>query len=116
MRIEDFRKVIERREYVEKISSGEWAEGIEECQKKEVEILSEDIKSTIEFLEKECTADEYSWISEVIDILAEKTQSKELVECYKKLMMKFPQEYNTYKIAECVEFAEATLSEGGENG
>ena len=52
MRIEDFRKVIERREYVEKISSGEWAEGIEECQKKEVEILSEDIKSTIEFLEK----------------------------------------------------------------
>ena len=116
MRIEDFRKVIERREYVEKISSGEWAEGIEECQKKEVEILSEDVNSTIVFLKEECTADEYSWISEVIDILVEKTQSRELIECYKKLMTKFPEEYDTYKITECVEFAEAALSEGGDNG
>ena len=37
MRIEAFRETIKQREYVEEISHGEWADGIEECWKKEVE-------------------------------------------------------------------------------
>ena len=51
MNIKDFRDAIKRREYVEKVSFGEWAEGIEECCKREVEILEADIESTISFLE-----------------------------------------------------------------
>ena len=109
MNIKDFRAVIEHREYVEKISCGEWAEGIEECCKKEIEILSEDIPSTIEFLVTECTAEEYSWISEIIDDLAAKTQSKELVACYRSLMTKFPEECKKYNIEESIEYAEAEL-------
>lgn len=114
MNIRHFREIIERREYVEEISHGEWDAGIEECRKKEIEILSEDVSASIRFLENECTANEYSWISEIIDDLVEKTQSKELVECYKNLMSKFPEECKKYCIAESVAFAESTLRGGGE--
>ena len=61
----------------------EWDYGIEKCWKQEIEILTEDIPSSILFLQNECTADEYSWISEVIEDIAEKTNSYEFVMCYK---------------------------------
>lgn len=106
MRIEEFRKVIQER--IE--CPDEWDYGVENCWKKEIEILSEDIPSTIEFLTTDCTADEYSWISEVIEDLAAKTQSKELVACYRSLMAKFPEECEKYYIIGSVECAEAELS------
>lgn len=111
MNINKFRETIKRREYVEEISCGEWADGIEECWKEEIKILSEDIESTIEFLNNECTAEEYSWISEVIDDLAEQTQSRKLIECYKSLMIKFPEQCKIYNIIGSIEFAENALSE-----
>ena len=110
MRVEEFREVIKRREYVEEISCGEWAEGIEECWKKEIALLAEDIPSTIDFLKNDCTASEYSWISEIIDDLAGITQSKELVICYKELMSKFPEECKIYNIAGSIQFAEEALN------
>ncbi len=116
MKIDVFRDIIKRREYVEEISCGEWAEGIEECWKKEVEILSEDIPSTIDFLNNDCTASEYSWISEVIEELATKTQSEELVDCYKKLMTKFPEESENYNIAGSIQFAEDALRKEDNDG
>ena len=109
MKTEVFREIIEQREYVEEISCGEWADGIEECRKQEISILSEDIPGTIAFLKTECTASEYSWISEVIDDLAAYTQSRELIETYKSLMAKFPEECRTYNISEIIQFAEEAL-------
>ena len=109
MNIKKFREVIAQRINVEEISHGEWIDGIEECWKKEIEILAEDIPSTIDFLKNECTADEYSWISEILDKLVEITHSKELVSCYKELMKKFPEESVEYNIAACIEDAEAIL-------
>ena len=109
MNIEKFREVIARRIYFDEISCGEWNEGIEECWKKEIELLIEDIPTTIEFLKNECTADEYSWISEVLDDVVEQAPSKELVKCYKELMAKFPEECSQYNISSFVESAEAIL-------
>lgn len=116
MKIEEFRKVIARRIYVEEISYGEWDEGIEECWEKEIELLTEDIPSTIDFLKNDCTADEYSWISEVLDDIIERVPCKELVQCYKELMEKFPEECSKYNILGCVESAEAILRWEQENG
>jgi hypothetical protein len=116
MNVEEFRKVIQRRIYVEEISRGEWAEGIEDCWKKEIEILSEDIPSTIEFLKTDCTADEFSWISEVIDDIVDKYPSKELVEGYKSLMTKFPEECSKYNIAGVIEICENILKWEEEHG
>ena len=100
-----FREVIRERSEM----SDEWSLGIEQCWKKEIEILSQDIPSTIEYLKNECTADEYSWISEIIDDLAESTQSKELIEVYKNLMIKYPDEYKKHNISSSNKFAEDAL-------
>ena len=105
MNIERFREVIKRRTECH----SEWYEGIEQCWKQEIELLSEDIQSTIAYLKNECTAEEYSWISEVIDDLAEKTQNRELIECYKELMTKFPNECAKYNISGSISFAEDAL-------
>ena len=116
MNVDLFREIIARREYVEKISHGEWAEGIEECWKREIAVLSEDIPGTIFFFKSECTAAEYSWISEVIEDLATQTQSRELIEAYKLLMAKFPEECEIYNIAGSIQFAEEALNEGDNHG
>ncbi len=89
---------------------------IEKCWEEEIDILSSDISSTIEYLKNECTADEYGWISEIIDDVAEKTQSFSLLEEYKKLMDKFPEEYEKYNIAGSIQYAEYALEGGDENG
>lgn len=116
MNIDKFKEVIARRIYVEKISFGEWDDGIEECRKKEIDLLTEDIPSTIEYLKTECTADEYSWISEVLDDVLEINPSKELVQVYKDLMPKFPEECQRYNIAGTVEIAENMIRWAEEHG
>lgn len=112
MNITKFREVIKKRTECH----SEYYDGIEECWEEEIKILSEDVPSTIDFLKNECTASEYSWISEVIDDLAGITKSKELVNCYKELMTKFPEECETYNIAGCIQFAEEALGGGVTNG
>ncbi len=112
MDINSFREVIKQREETD----NEWDYGIEQCWKKEIEILSEDIPSTIEFLKNECTADEYSWISEVIDDVVDKVPSKELVQCYTELMAKFPEECQKYNIKGVIEICEGILKWEEENG
>ncbi len=105
MNVEKFREVIKQREETD----DEWDYGVEQCWKKEIEILTEDIDSTIKFLQTACTADEYSWISEIIDDVAMETKSSELVEEYKKLMERFPEECEKYNIAGSIKNAEAVL-------
>jgi len=105
MDINSFRKVIKQREETD----DEWDYGIEQCWKKEIEILSEDIPSTIEFLINECTAEEYSWISEVIDDIVDETLSKELVDAYKSLTTKYPEECEKYNIEGVIEICENIL-------
>ena len=105
MDIIKFREIIKQRE----ATHDEWTYGVEQCWKKEIEILTEDIPSTIDYLKNDCTAEEYSWISEVIDDVMEVAPSKELLQCYKELMAKFPEECSKYNIAESIESAETVL-------
>lgn len=105
MDVKKFREVITRREKV----NDEDAYGVEQCWQEEIVILTEDIPSSIEFLRHDCTAKEYSWISEIIDDIAEQTGSYEFVDCYKSLMQKFPDECLKNNIAGSIEFAEKAL-------
>lgn len=116
MNIDKFRMVIQERNRISQECYDEWSFGIEQCWEQEIEILSEDISSTIYFLQNECTADEFSWISEIIDDLAEITQSRELVQVYKGLMVKFPDECKIYNISESIQFAENTLNDEVDDG
>lgn len=107
MDVQKFREVLKKRDE----THDEYDYGLEMCWKEEVEILSEDIPSTIKYLKNDCTEDEFSWISEIIEDLAEKTRSRELIECYKSLMAKFPEETKEYYIGFCVECAEDFLED-----
>ena len=116
MNAERFREIIKERIRISEECNDEWDYGIEKCWKEEIDILSEDIPSSIVFLKNECTAEEYSWISEVIDDLAERTNSHELVRCYKELMTKYSEECKKYNIKGSIEYAEKILTEGKNDG
>ena len=116
MNIEKFREIIKERIRISVECNDEWDYGIESCWKQEIEILTEDIQSSIIFLQNECTADEYSWISEVIEDIAEKTNNRDFILCYKSLMSKYPEECSKYNIAGSIEYAEAALREEGNDG
>lgn len=89
----------------------EWVYGVDLCCNEEIEILSRNIEDTITFLENDCTADEFSWLSEVFDDVAEKTQSRAFVDCLYKVSKKFPDECTEYHIDRVLEFAEGALND-----
>lgn len=111
MNIEKFREIIKERIRISIECNDEWDYGIEECWNQEIKILTEDIPSSILFLQNECSADEYSWISEVIEDIAEITQNRDFILSYKSLMAKYPEECSKYNIAGSIEYAEAALCE-----
>lgn len=105
MDVQKIREVIRRRNE----THDEYDYGVEMCDKEEIQILSEDTPSTINYLQNQCTADEFFWISEIIDDLAAETQSREIVECYKHLGKKYPDMAKTFNFSGCVKYAEAAL-------
>jgi len=102
----EIRAVIEKRAEIPDV----WEHFIKQCWKEETEILSRNIDDTIDFLENECTADEFSWLSEVFDDVAERTQSRELVDCFYRIADKYPEESAKYHIVENLKYAEYALN------
>lgn len=102
---EKIRKAIDER----RNTDDEWEFGVEQCWEQETKILSEDIQQTLSFLDNECTAEEFSWLSEIFDRVAEKTQSRDFIECLYRVARKFPEECNTYNVLEFIKGAEQRL-------
>ena len=67
-------------------------------------------------LKEDCTEDEFSWISEVLDDVARREGSSKFIYCYKDLMPKFQEECEKYNIHEIVALAERILEEEKANG
>ena len=105
MDVQRFKEVIQKR--INTVD--EYYVGVEECWKEEIEILSQDIPSTVAYLKNECTADEFAWICEIIDDLAVKTKSREIVEAYKNLGKKYPDMAKTFSFEFCASYAEEAL-------
>ena len=61
------------------------------------ELFSADVSKTIQFLDV-CTADEFSWLSEIIEDMAKGTHSKEFVAALRKTVDKYPEETKQYNI------------------
>lgn len=120
MNIAEFRDTIKRREYVAEISSDEWQEGIEQCWKKEIALMMEDVPSAVDFLRNDCTEDEFAWLSEVIDDIAARSEGRQIVDAYKGLIAKYPDAGREYHIADIVEKYTRTIVPGeasnGKNG
>ncbi len=105
MDIQSFKEVIKKRNE----THDEYDYGVEMCWKEEIEILSEDVPSTVAYLKNDCTPKEFFWISEIIDDLAVKTRSREIVEAYKNLGKKYPDMAKTFSFEFCASYAEEAL-------
>lgn len=66
------------------------AYGIQKSWNQIIEVLTENEKKTIRYLEN-CNKKDLYWISEVFEDIAEKLQSKKLISCLRELDKKFPE-------------------------
>ena len=84
MNIEQLRKVITRCAALDPNDDF----GMEKCWEEMTVILSDDISATIQFFESICTDEELYWLGSVFEDIAEKTQSKELIQVLRNRLAK----------------------------
>ena len=70
--------------------------GTEKCWEEMTAILSEDIIATLHYFENECTDEELYWLGAVFEDVAEKTQSKELIQVLRNRLTKVTPETYEY--------------------
>lgn len=87
----------------------EWDYGVEKCWKELTKVLSEDIVSTINYIDTDCSENEYCWMSEVFDDVARETQSQEFVDCLIKYADNHPKVHEDCNIRGSIEFAQAEI-------
>lgn len=73
--------------------------------------IDSDIDNLIQFMDKDCTEEEYMYISEIAPELVEITKSKEFLSCLRRLADKFPAITKEYKLLLNYEEAEAVLED-----
>lgn len=112
MNITRLKSIIQERE----LTDDEWADGVEKCQRDLINVLCEDIDGTVEYLRTDCTADEFSWISEVFDEIVTQTGSREFVDALRFLAEKYPEETERYNIVSFIDSAECLLDEMKNSG
>ena len=103
---EELRKVFVDLDKYESETEGTWDWGVRKCRDKEISLLTADMDETIRFMDTECTADEYAWISEVFEDVAEITQSGRFIEAIHRLADKYPEVTEEYKLFTFIEGAE----------
>ncbi len=104
MMTEKFREIIRKRADIDDESYVE----VEKCWEEMVDIFSSNINETILFINK-CTEDEFSWLSEIFDRIAEKTHSKEFIITLYKVAEKYPEETEKYNIVDFIKSAECLV-------
>ena len=101
-----FKEMINKRMSIDDENSKE----VEKCWIEMTDVFSADIDKTIAFLNG-CTADEFSWLSEIFDSIAEKTHSNEFVLALYKTADKYPEETKKYNILDFIKSAECIIKE-----
>jgi hypothetical protein len=71
-----------------------------------IELLTKNINETIEFLDNDCTGNQFVWMSEIFEEIAQKTQNREFIQCLYRTADRFPAETKEYNIISFIKFAE----------
>ena len=82
---------------------------IEKLWEEEIETLSLNVEETIDFIKSRCTADEFVWLSEVFEEVAEKTQSYNFINCLYDAAKKYPAETKEFNIISFIDSAKAMI-------
>ena len=108
---ERMEKIYAARQKMFEDTQDEWDYVIQKIVNEEIDILCEDMNETVRYLNEECTEDGFSWIREVMEDVAEKTQSLEFVEALYTLAEKYPEETKKYNIMPCIEGSKGVLKQ-----
>ena len=101
MNFNDYKKIIQKRSEIH----SEWYTEIEKTWDEMIALFSKDIERAILFIKTECTGDEFVWLSEIFEEIAEKTQSKDFINCLYETAKKFPKETEQYNIISFIDDA-----------
>ena len=71
--------------------------------------IAEDLDNSIDFIENQCTAEEFVWLSEVFEEIAQKTQSRVFIQCLEQTVLKFPKESELYNLRFFIQDAESFI-------
>ena len=94
--------------------------GIEKCWKEMTNILSEDVSATSHFFENECSDEEFYWLGSIFEDIAEKTQSKKLIQVLRNRLARVTpetycqQNFKTEHMQKLIDYAEYVRSIGME--
>ena len=102
-------RILEERMRISEETQDNWDYGIEQCWEKEIELLSHNVNDTIMFFKNDCTAEEFSWLSEVFEQVAKKTQSQAFVDCLYNTAKKYPNICKKYHIDFVIQCADGAI-------
>ncbi len=101
MNFNDYKEIIQKRAEI----NSECYTEIEKIWDKMILLFSNNIEKTILFIKTDCTADEFAWLSEIFEEIAERTKSREFVDCLYETAKKFPKETEQYNIISFIDDA-----------
>ena len=87
----------------------EWDFGVRQSWREALSIISESLDGVVDFIENDCTADEFSWLSEIYDEIIDVLPSKRIIAALRKTATKYPDEVEKYNINCCIDEAEGHL-------
>lgn len=105
MMTEKLRKAIEKRASTD----SEWDYGVQQSWKAALSIIAESFEGIVDFIENDCTADEFSWLSEIYDEIVDIFPTKRIIEALRKTAKKYPEEVKRYNLNYCIDEADGHL-------
>ena len=101
MNFNEYKEIIQKRTEI----NSECYAKIEKIWDEMIDLFSNDIEKTILFLKTECTGDEFVWLSEIFEDIAEKTKNMDFINCLYETAKKFPGETEKYNIISFIDDA-----------
>ena len=81
--------------------------------KQMVMLMTKDINETIHFIDTECSGEQFVWLSEIFDEIAETSKSSAFIDALRRTANKYPKETQEYNLTYFIDSAsEYVKSEG----
>ena len=78
---------------------------------KMIKLMTEDMTKTIDFLDHECTGDQFAWLSEIFEEIAEASQSHEFIAALRRAAKRYPEETKQFNIISFIDDAETYITD-----
>lgn len=105
MMTEKLRKAIANRASTD----DEWDYGVQQSWKEVLAIISESLDDTVNFIENDCTPNEFSWLSEIYNKIIDIFPSQKIITALRKTASKYPDEVEKYNLNYYIDEAEGYL-------